>query len=997
MLHLALGRCYEASRNEEKAQAAYRKAIQLDPRASTPRLAVARLALRQGTDAAIAEVEQGLATLPQDPGLTVALAELRFRQQMMLPPARRSWAAFDEALKRAASAAPRNPAVAMIRADRVGLDGGMEGALRVLEEAARNDPRRVSLALAWADGLARTGKPEQALQVLEHASTPEAAGDQATLRVARARLLTALGRGREARILLVRDVDRLPASERPRVWIALGQLCAGQGDRVEARKAYDQWARLLPDDPRPKLALLELDLAAGDEVASRVTIETLRTIGGPDDYAWRLAEARFLLWKRTASGASAKDKEGAETLGEAARLVDEALKIAPELPEAHRLQGQILEQLSRIDEAIAAYQLAWEQGNEAALPPLIELLASQHRFDDLTRLRKSHATLRLDRLEAQALLRLGDRDQANQLVDQVGRDQPEAQAWQAEMLDRLGRTADAEAILQKLAERQPGELEPWLVFLRYQAAHKRSPALLTTMKRIKAQVKNARPELVEARCRWAIADHPGADKAFAEALVRHPEDREVQVSAARYYEETGRLDRAEACLRHVLERNPSDRPIMRQLAVILAARAGDSKAWDDAWAVLGPELPETDTPEDRLARAIVLSRSADPARRENAVKSLEALVADLSGNLAVTAIARGYLARLLLQTSQPERASQIAAVSADSGSDPSSIALYAEALLQSKKLDAAAAQLERLEAIKPGDALGANLRARLIRASSQPAEAASALENAYLAREDTPAAEAFGREAFRQLVEISPESAERLARRIAQRRPSASWMPALLALRNGHREEALALCRTAVQAGNPGDALEACRISLEAVVTPGGEPASKREALEVLDAALKLTPGSSDLLAMKAVLHHLEQRYDEEVRLYRVILARQPKSPLILNNLAWTLSEGLHQPSEAMTHIEQFVKLSGRVPEALDTRGRVLIRLGRLDDAIKDLEEVVRAEPTGPHLYHLAYAYHKAGRGNEFRKTIEQMRRAGLTALALDPTERTEFETLLGP
>ena len=94
-----------------------------------------------------------------------------------------------------------------------------------------------------------------------------------------------------------------------------------------------------------------------------------------------------------------------------------------------------------------------------------------------------------------------------------------------------------------------------------------------------------------------------------EALKRFPEDREVQLSVSQFFEETERMDRAEACLRQILARNPNDRPVSRQLAIILSARAVNAKAWEAAWAALGPEAPEIDQPEDRLARAMILSRA----------------------------------------------------------------------------------------------------------------------------------------------------------------------------------------------------------------------------------------------------------------------------------------------------------------------------------------------------------------------------------------------------
>ena len=997
-LNLILGRCYEGIKDEEKALDAYREAIRIDPKASSPRLAVARIMARRGGDVAIAELEKGLATIPGDPALAVALAELRLQQQLMLPPARRSWAAFDAALGRAAAVAPRNPAVALMRADRALIDRGKEGALRVLEEAARQDPRGVMITMALAEGLTRAGRPEQALQVLERASGPEGAGDQASFRVARARLLTALGRGREARALLVRDVDRLPQPDRVQVWMALGQLCASQGDQAEARKAYEQAAGLQPDDVRPRIALLEMNLAAGDEAASRSTIEKLHEIGGKDDHLWRLAEANYQLWKASVPGTSTTARDAA--LNAAGQRIDEVLKAVPSLPEVHRLHGQVLEQRGKIDEAIDAYRMARDRGSEAALSRLVDLLARQHRYDDLAHLRKSNATPRLDRLEAQAFLRLGDKDQASRLVNEVARDQPDSQAWQAEMLDRLGRFEDAEAVLQKMVEEQPGALEPWLVLLRYQAAHKRSQAIPTTLRRIKAEVKTDRPELLEARCRWAANDRAGAEKAFEEALGRSPEGREVQLSASQFYEGTGRMDRAEACLRQILARDPNDRPVSRRLAILLSARAVNAKAWEAAWATLGPEAPEIDQPEDRLARAMILSRAPDPARRDDAVKRLESLVADLSADLAVTAQAREFLAKLLLDTGHPDRASQIAAVSTESGSSPAAIALYAEALLRSKRFDAAAVQLDRLASIAPGDAREANIRARLVRERSQPTEAASALEKAYLERENTPGAEDLGREIFRQLLVMGPQAvevAERLAHRIAARSPSASWMPAMLALRRGQYDQAITLCRTAAQAGDPGLAIETGRIAFEAAVGSRIDPENVRGALEVLGLTIKLVPGSEELLTEKAMLLHLEGRFDDEVRIYREVLSRQPENPVILNNLAWSLSEGLNHPSEAMTYVEQYLKRPGRLAEVLDTRGRILIRLGRTDDAIKDLEEVVRVEPTGAHLFHLAYAYHKAGRDEDYRKTIERVRKSGLTIAGVDSTERAEFEALVGP
>jgi Tfp pilus assembly protein PilF len=277
--------------------------------------------------------------------------------------------------------------------------------------------------------------------------------------------------------------------------------------------------------------------------------------------------------------------------------------------------------------------------------------------------------------------------------------------------------------------------------------------------------------------------------------------------------------------------------------------------------------------------------------------------------------------------------------------------------------------------------------------------AAAALEQAYLARgEGNPGSEAFGREAFRLLLTMGPEaqeSAERVARRLAKHKPALSWMPALVLAGRGSRDEALTLCVTAARAAkDPVDSHEAGRIALEIAVGSRTNPSALEQTGVVLDAALGHTPDADDLLVMKAMLDHLMGSFEEEVRLYRAVLVHQPRNPVVLNNLAWALSEGLKQPAEALEKIGELINLTGHQAENLDTRGVILLRMGRLDLAIKDLEEVVQAEPTGLRIYHLAHAYQKAGRDADFRKAFEQVRKSGLTTATIDQAERADFEAL---
>lgn len=1003
-VYLDLGRCHEAVFDALKAGEAYRRALKVEPTAVVPRLALARLALKDRPGDAVETLRSGLAAVPDDPALLTALAGALLRVEAGRPAARRDWSEFDAAFRRAASASPAGTALALLWADRLALAGRAEESLRALEGAAAQAPAGAAVAVALADALTRRGRTGDALRALDRASAPVAACDTAALRVARARVLVAAHRGREARAALVRDVDRLPEADRPRVWVALGRLEAEHGDPDAADRAFAEWARLAPDDPRPRLVRLELAAERGDEPAVRAAVDELKALGGDSDVAYRLGRARALLFERGAAAPpAAGGRDASLALEEAARVVDSVLTDVPQLPAAQLLEAQVLDRQGRADEAIAAYERVHASGVDAALPRLVDLLARRKRFDALARLRSAApgGAARVDLLAAQAFLRLGDGAGAARAAERVAGElsgAPEALGWQARLLDHLGRSDDAEAALRAAAERRPGDPGAWLDLIRYQAARRRTDAAAATAAEARARVRTDRPGLLEARCAAAAGDRDRADAAFAAARAARPDDVETLLAAARHFEDSGRPAQAEEALARVLRLDPANRPAARQLATALAARAGGRAAWDRAWAALGPERPGDDGPEDRLARAVVLSRCPDPPRRAEAVERLEALNADLPTGHAAAAAARDYLVRLLIESGRAGRASQVASVSAAAGADPTAIGLYAEALIRGGKPEAAVWQLDRLAAVSPGDRREAGLRARLLWDPSRPAETAAALWQAYSAREDLPGAEALGREAFALMLELPgaepPPAAGRLARALAARNPALGWMPAAVLTRLGRGDEALGLLPAALRPGSPDDVREAARVAMT-VAAAAADPVTLGKARAVVDAARALEPRSDDVLVMAAMLRHLQGRYDDEVRLYRQALARRPEDAVVLNNLAWALCEGLRRPDEALPLADALVRRAGSDPEALDTRGVVHTRLGRAADALKDLEEAVRLAPTPLNQFHLARAYRLAGRPDDARKARDRALAAGLTLEGVDAPERDDLKDLL--
>jgi tetratricopeptide (TPR) repeat protein len=1028
-LLLTLGHAYEALWDIDKALEAYHLASEFNPEAQEPRTAAIQLRIRQQKLAeARIEIERGLQVIPDAATLLLTKAVLLLREQAQLPRERRSWDAFLETLELAAKQAPNSPSLALLQTDFLTLEGRIQEAIVRLKTAVDGHPKIDTIAIAYANSLARAGQVEEALRVLDQASSPDAAGDHATLRINRANLLLGLGRGRTARDALVHNIDRLPINERALIWRTLGQLEASQGNLDAARKAYLEYARLLPDDPQPRLDLLVLAMNSSDDALVHSIVEDLRRrseerdqaqterlgtkSGAPTasrDLVWRLCRAQELVWS---TRATAKQPPGRDNpaLEEADQLLKAILIDAPEMPIARILYGDLLERRDRpgdAEKAAAEYRHALERGADSALPRLVNLLTRLGKTKDLAELRKLTSTKPFDTILSLASLRQGDSQTAAQILSQTTSGETESlasQLWRVSMLSRIGKTEEAESVLKAMVAQHPDDLEARLRLVRAQSLRGDIQEVTASIERIRNDFKaeNQNPDLLEARCRWAANDLPKADAAFKAALEGSQYDPTISRFASSYYEEQGRRDEAAACLRRAHKAHPNDRPTARALALLLAITATDERSWEGAHEVLGPEPKQGETVEDRMARAVVLSYAPNPARKEEAITHLEALIEDIPVKSPQAPLARSLLAGLLIKTGRAAQAAQFASISANSGVDPAAISLYAEALIQARKWDEAQVQIDRLLALGPQSPRAAQLQVQLIQSQAGPDQAVQMLEASVDNREKSPNFANFEREVLRTLDQIgagAAEATERVARRIAQRTPASSWMLARLQARKQKFAEALESCRQAVEHydGTFDNLLQVGEIAMQIALAKKTDPELSASAEAVLKDAQIREPSNIPLLICRAMVAHLKAKYDDEIRFYREILKQQPSNAVALNNIAWSLSEGTNQASEAMTFIDALLQQGGKSAQSLDTRGVILARLGRYDEAIRDLAESNRLAPSEVTVFHLAVACHLAGREDDFRKFRDNVRKAGLKPEQLDATELAAFETLIKP
>ncbi len=996
-VYFLLGQAHEAMRDSVKAVDAYRHAVRLLNDAGDAWIAIARLLADDRPNEAASTLEQGLQTLPNDPKLLVAIAQAAWRRQLRLPPASRSWTELEAAIERARNVAANSVDLALVQADLAAARDGLEQADAVLAAAARVNPRAEPLWIARARSLALRGRAADALELLDQAVA--VAGPIPDFFVARTSILLAQGRRRDARDTLENALEKVPQNRRAPLWKALGELDQGRGDLPAARRAYEEWARALPEDPKPRAALVAVALARGDDREIRAAVDALKPVGNANSPAWRLARVEELLHTLAADKPAATPNKADldARRDEARRWINELHREYPQLAAPYVLEGRLSERLNKPEDAVQAYRRALElDPGSTALRPLVALLVRLKKDRELADLAKSPAAVPgFQELAAVEALKQGDDAFVEQLAARLVETDPRAvdlRLWQARVLNTLGKPAEAEAVLRALISRRPRDPNPRIALMLVQISQKQAREAAATFEELRAQAQADRPELLWAQCCRILGDAPRADEFFRAAARLWPDDMTVAETVVAHFEAAGRPNDVEAVTRDVLARRPGLGWATRRLAVSLARRDHDPAAWNEALALVGPEPRGDDNADDRLARAQVYALSPIPKHHARAVAILEELNADIPGSVALHEL----LARLLLRQGRPADARPHAAlVARPDNATPDQIALYASTLTALRELDEADRQYKRLVALHPNNPAAFETQARILHARDHNDQALQILDDllALKIREHAPDALAIGARCLGLASEFKrPDDLRRLVQRLETLGPTARLYAARFLNEHADPDAARALAETALKSG---DARAVGRLALElALAQPVDQPWLDL-ADRSLSHALAADPDDVDLLWSMSLVRHTQRRYDDEVALYKAMIAAKPKHLDFLNNLAWTLSEGLRRPAEALVYADQAVAALGRRPGLLDTRGTILLRLGRIDEAVRDLEEAARGAPSASVWFHLARAYQAAQRHNEFHAARDRALHAGLSEDSLEPGDRAAWDSVM--
>jgi tetratricopeptide (TPR) repeat protein len=145
------------------------------------------------------------------------------------------------------------------------------------------------------------------------------------------------------------------------------------------------------------------------------------------------------------------------------------------------------------------------------------------------------------------------------------------------------------------------------------------------------------------------------------------------------------------------------------------------------------------------------------------------------------------------------------------------------------------------------------------------------------------------------------------------------------------------------------------------------------DATAVLDAALTTTPGSLDLLWIKASALETAGDIDGAIAIYDALYAKDSSNLVVANNLA-SLITTHYDDAANLARAEAIARrLRGSTVAAFqDTYGWIALRNGNLDEALTHLEQAAVGLPKEPTVqYHLGMTYAAVGRNAEAIQVLE--------------------------
>lgn len=502
-----------------------------------------------------------------------------------------------------------------------------------------------------------------------------------------------------------------------------------------------------------------------------------------------------------------------------------------------------------------------------------------------------------------------------------------------------------------------------------------------------------------------------AQSALMEARKTSKDVNSIDDRIAKLMIAQGKQDQAIEMYKTLYINVPQDGSIRRFYVTLLASRGSE-----DDWRTIDKVYQNesvSDSPDDRRLRAELLARKGDQKDLAIAQYLLESLVEDPKNRSDQDRfrLASIYLQNANLAEIQDSENSQVKQLISSAGkqlatlcrgSQPPAEYLYSygDFLIRQERIVEANEISDRLNGQDPEHFAAAVLRARLQKTSGSLERAKSILiswKDSQLQKTgvelDAPAkatilasvgnalnelgATKEAEETLRQAFELDGTKGTNYVRSLSRSDDIAS------------RESAIRYLLAKLKAEKTPE-IARLLAGLLSVGTVSDELAGQAD--EVLSETGAANDNNVELLLSIADMWLSQKKSNKSIDSYRKVIKLRPNDIVALNNLAILLGEQPDGTQEALSLIDQAIRIAGKQPLLLDSKAAILMLANRAEEAVPILEIAASATKDPRVIFHLYQALVKSGREEESLRIKSKISPTELRKSVLTPDDQAALE-----
>jgi Tfp pilus assembly protein PilF len=749
----------------------------------------------------------------------------------------------------------------------------------------------------------------------------------------------------------------------------------------------------------------------------------LRELEGTEGTEWRYLRARRLL--------AEAQIENKTDLNEIEILTNYLIQRRPSWNSTYVLSALVEETKGNFPNAIRDHNRALRLGeqNIRTYERLAELMIAQGQGAELSEIidRLGDRVNRSQRLSSIAIS-LSNKDQKNMLelakagTDSRPRD-PLAWVWLGQVTEiasrgqpepqRSAELVKAEQSISRARELSEDKSLPVFsaafgLFLAAKQTNK-IDSLLADLE--KSPIESTNKYLALAEFYQVLDRMDLAKNALLEARKSSKDPNSIDDRMARLLLAQGKQDEAIGLYATLFANLPLESGVRRSYVTLLAARGGDQD-----WATIDKIYQNeklADNPDDRRLRAELLARKGQQKDLAMAQYLLEALVEDPKNRTDQDRfrLASIYIRNAALAEIQDTESPQVKQLLAAAGKQLATLCrgaqvsseylyTYADFLIKQDRIVEANEIADRLNVQEPDSFISVVLRARLQKISGNQERAktlviawrdaqvskldvnAEASEKANILASAGDALNELGaskeaEETLRQAFELDGRRGLNYVRSLARSEDSTAREAAIRYLLEKLKSE---------------KSPEVARL-LAGLLSVGNVPQDLADqGDEALSEAGSSNDRNAELLLSIADMWLAQKKSNKAIDAYKKIVKLKPNDVVALNNLAILLGEQDNGTEEALSLIDQAIRIAGKQPLLLDSKAAILMLANRFDEAVPILEVAASATNDPRVVFHLYQALRKSGRDEEASRVKSKVNPVELRKSILTPDDQSSLE-----